>query len=182
MIGTHNSISYLTPIHWYQRLLKPWYQCQSLTLEEQYNQGIRYFDIRVNWINNSWHLVHNFIDFGEFSESGIKDFIKDKDVYIRLGFDCRKTPEIPSYHVKKFKLLIDYLINIGWQIDSAITFWDWKELLEPTISCTEYHLSVTGDWYDYILGTKVFAKRHNASKFKESDFLYLIDYAQYIKK
>lgn len=182
MIGTHNSISYLKPVHWYQRLIKPWYQCQNLTLEEQYTQGVRYFDIRVDWINDSWHLVHNHIDFGLFTESCVKDFFKDKDVNIRLGFDHRETPDRPYLYVKRFKQLIDYLINIGWQIDSAITFWDWQELLTPTIKYTEYHMSVSGKWYDFILGTKVFAKIHNLETFKLDNLLYLIDYVQYPKK
>lgn len=64
MVGSHNSISYKRAVHWYHRFMKPWYQCQELSLNDQYSQGVRYFDIRVNWINNHWHLVHNKIDFG----------------------------------------------------------------------------------------------------------------------
>lgn len=46
-LGTHNSMTYLKPKHWYLYPFRFIAQCQSLTLEEQYNQGVRHFDLRV---------------------------------------------------------------------------------------------------------------------------------------
>ena len=37
-------------------------------------------------------------------------------------------------------------------------------------------MSVSGKWYNFILGTKVFAKIHNLETFKLDNLLYLIDY------
>lgn len=37
-------------------------------------------------------------------------------------------------------------------------------------------MSVSGKWYDFVFGTKIFAKRHNLENFKTDNLLYLIDY------
>lgn len=175
MIGSHNSISYKKAIHWYQRFMKPWYQCQELSLNNQYSQGVRYFDIRVNWIDNQWHLVHNKIDFGILDTDTIEFFKKES--WIRLGYDHRSTPKDTEECVTRFKTLIEYLTFLGWNIDSAITFWDWKEHLVPTINISEYHVSVSGKWYQYILGTKWFAKKFNQKYLKtHTEGTYLLDY------
>lgn len=175
MIGSHNSISYKKAIHWYQRFMKPWYQCQELSLNDQYSQGVRYFDIRVNWIDNQWHLVHNRINFGILDADTIEFFKKES--WIRLGYDCRSTPEDTKDCVPRFKTLIEHLTSLGWNIDSAITFWDWKEHLVPTINISEYHVSVSGKWYQYILGTKWFAKKFNQKYLKtHTEGTCLLDY------
>ena len=63
MIGSHNTFSYLPAKHWWVTILKPWYKCQNKTIYEQYNSGVRYFDVRVRYINDKWCLVHNKIVF-----------------------------------------------------------------------------------------------------------------------
>lgn len=46
-------------------------------------------------------------------------------------------------------------------IDSAITYWDWKEHYKPLVEVKEYHASVKATWYQYLLGCKWFAKHYN---------------------
>ncbi len=58
MLGSHNSMTYL-PLTGWSRILRPWVRCQSLTLMEQYNAGVRYFDIRIRLVNGKWRFCHN---------------------------------------------------------------------------------------------------------------------------
>lgn len=77
MLGSHNSMSYLPAVKWWQRWQKRWYRCQNHTIEEQIKLGARYFDIRLKLINGQWHFVHNKIDFG----------LEDENVYLMLSTD-----------------------------------------------------------------------------------------------
>ena len=47
-LGTHNSLTYLSP-QWYFRWLNFTSKCQDLTIEEQYDLGVRYFDFRIKF-------------------------------------------------------------------------------------------------------------------------------------
>lgn len=51
-IGTHNSMTYLSPKKWYLYPFQFLAKCQSKTVEEQYNEGIRLFDIRISYTKN----------------------------------------------------------------------------------------------------------------------------------
>jgi hypothetical protein len=65
ILATHNSLSYLKPQWW----LRPfaWVgRCQSLTIEQQLEYGVRYFDIRLkfnegNWIAESGHGLLTYV-------------------------------------------------------------------------------------------------------------------------
>ena len=46
-IGTHNSLTYLTPKKWWQKLIKFTAKCQEVDYEKQYELGARVFDIRL---------------------------------------------------------------------------------------------------------------------------------------
>ena len=47
ILATHNSLSGYAPEKWWMKILNPFAKCQSLSIEEQYNRGVRMFDIRV---------------------------------------------------------------------------------------------------------------------------------------
>lgn len=48
-LGTHNSMTYLKPKHWYLYPFRFMAKCQSLTIEEQYKYGVRHFDLRITF-------------------------------------------------------------------------------------------------------------------------------------
>lgn len=191
MLGSHNSFSYLPVKHWWIAILKPWYKCQNKTIYEQYNSGIRYFDVRVRYINDKWCLVHNKIVFNASINDTLLSFIfsnkcSDSDIrYIRIILDERKCPENSQYLIDKFIEFIKKLYsmmaywNINIHIDPII-YWQWKnpfkgKAITPII---EDHSSVKTKWYQYILGTKWYANKikHKYNEYKKSDNIYLVDY------
>lgn len=56
---------------------------------------------------------------------------------------------------------MDFNRKYNVNIDSAITYWDWKEHYKPLIEVKEFHASVSAKWYQYILGCKWFANKYN---------------------
>lgn len=65
MIGSHNSMSYLPPKHWFWRLFTPFWRCQNKTIEEQIKAGVEFFDLRVVWDRKlcCWRFAHGLVTF-----------------------------------------------------------------------------------------------------------------------
>lgn len=186
MLGSHNSISYL-PIKGWKKILKPWIKCQDLTIEEQYNQGVRYFDLRVRKVPmEGWWYCHNsavFVPVMEHKE--ILEFLIEKKCHIRIILDVRKKPKDAEDYITDFLELVTWLRKNGLNVDSVKVMWEWKEYCDPEILQYEYHSSVSAPWYKYILGTKWFAKKENKT-YKEwnsrllemDDIVLMIDYIE----
>lgn len=180
MLGSHNSMSYLPPQNLWGKITRPWNKCQGKNLEEQYHSGVRYFDIRLRWIDGDWHLVHNRVNYGVvFFTDLAKKFNKvccDK-TYLRIILDERKQPAYSEMLTDRFlafiKCFMKCLLNNIF-IDSVITYWNWKEYKKPTIEVKEYHSSVIARWYQYLLGCKWFAKHYNKYA-KEQHYDYVED-------
>lgn len=167
MLGSHNSFSYLTPTKWWMKLFTPWAKCQNKTITEQYNAGVRYFDVRIAFNKNgSVRLVHNRVEYpsSELFET-LKTLNNKPDVYLRILLDIRKRPkraEDIANTTKWFYNFIDYVLkNTTVTIDKAIIFWNWKHIIDNGIDVTEHHASVSAKWYEYIGGLECWAELHN---------------------
>lgn len=143
MIGSHNTLSYLPPKNLWGKITRPWNKCQDKTIEEQVNAGIDYFDIRIDFYSdNNWHFVHNRVDYGVVNNN-IWKYIGKTNLPVRVIYDRRSKPKYASFERQRFIAYLYYLqqeYNIC--IDSAITYWDWKEHYTPFIEVKEYHASV----------------------------------------
>lgn len=162
MIGSHNTLSYLPPKNLWGKITRPWNKCQDRTIEEQVNAGIEYFDIRIDFYNDGkWHFVHNRVDYGVVNND-IWKYIGKTELSIRIIYDRRSKPKNVILEKQRFIDYLSYLkeeYNIN--IDSAITYWNWKECCAPFIRVKEFHASVSAKWYQYLLGCKWFANRYN---------------------
>ena len=162
MIGSHNTLSYLPPKNLWGKITRPWNKCQDKSIEEQVNAGVDYFDIRIDFYNDGkWHFVHNRVDYGVVNND-IWKYIGKTEVSIRIIYDRRSKPKNVILEKQRFIDYLSYLkeeYNIN--IDSAITYWNWKECCAPFIRVKEFHASVSAKWYQYLLGCKWFANRYN---------------------
>lgn len=185
MLGSHNSMSYLPAVHWWQRWQKRWYQCQDKTIAEQLFVGIRYFDIRLNFINDEWHFVHNKIDFGVEDEEVYKAMNNvGEKVYVRFIYDVRKK----SNKHKAYKFLA-HLYDIQDKYpniipNNMITYWDWRNYLSGDIAERELHSGVSSNLLDYLIyGTKrcyaiatIPMIKRSYQFYKDNDKVLLMDY------
>ena len=162
MIGSHNTLSYLPPKNLWGKITRPWNKCQDKTIVEQFNTNVDYFDIRINFYKDKkWHFVHNKVDYGVVNND-IWKYIGKTEVSIRIIYDRRSKPKNVILEKQRFIDYLSYLkeeYNIN--IDSAITYWNWKECCAPFIRVKEFHASVSAKWYQYLLGCKWFANRYN---------------------
>ena len=46
-LASHNSLSYIKPKKWWEKLINFTSKCQSYDIETQYEYGVRLFDIRI---------------------------------------------------------------------------------------------------------------------------------------
>lgn len=58
--ASHNTFSYLRPTQWWLRPFAFVARCQSKTLQEQFGEGVRIFDLRLRREKNGeWVIAHN---------------------------------------------------------------------------------------------------------------------------
>ena len=87
-IGTHNSLTYLTPKTWWGKLLKFTARCQSIDYEKQYELGARVFDVRL-WYDDTMNVEirHGRIAYDHSYRTLHKmlEFLDKKgDCYVRI--------------------------------------------------------------------------------------------------
>lgn len=88
-IISHNSHTYLKPRKIWMKAINWTAQCQDKTIEQQYNEGIRFFDIRVRFSKTETKLVHGLVEYkGSFQD--IMNFLSGKgDCTLRIMLDDR---------------------------------------------------------------------------------------------
>lgn len=103
-LGTHNSMSYLPVKKWYLAPFKFMAKCQSLPLYEQYNKGVRMFDIRVSFNKDNQPIFkHGIMEF-EGDVYNVLSYLNSfKDtIYIRTILEENK------YDYHKEELFIEF--------------------------------------------------------------------------
>lgn len=58
MIGSHNSYTFLPATSKFMELFSKWWRAQSTTIDVQYEQGVRFFDVRVCRGGRFWRAAH----------------------------------------------------------------------------------------------------------------------------
>ena len=90
LIGSNNSLTYLTPCSALQRVFRWVNRCQEVTYEEQYTYwGIRYFDIRL-FVNKYGQMVikDGYTKYSLFSLYSVFDYFdKRGDVVVNVSLD-----------------------------------------------------------------------------------------------
>lgn len=121
IIGTHNSMTYLPPKKWWGYLLIPFWRCQSKTFEEQWNAGVRCFDLRITFENDGTPVfAHGIVKLNEHAGMTLYDITSHarksgQKVYIRVVCeDLKASDEI----AEKFESLCE-LLN---KIDCVVPF------------------------------------------------------------
>lgn len=198
MIGNHNTFSYLPCVKWWMKLLSPWHKCQSK--DDLYADNCNYFDIRVTRYKNHWCFCHNNIIYKTIDVlKAIKSRIQisshfKEPIYFRLILDIRKKPKNYKEIISRFNDLIEqlksnyYINEYPETLDDIRIFWDWKHPIKKSaFNIIEDHVSVKGKWWEYLLGTKYYAKKHNKlyqSKecIEDKNTVYLIDYTSLYDK
>jgi hypothetical protein len=87
-LGSHNSLTYLKPKYWWMRLINFTAKCQKLNYSDQYDRGVRLFDVRI-WYTEKGELEirHGRISY-QFDISDLTEFMDflnvKKDCWLRI--------------------------------------------------------------------------------------------------
>ena len=130
-LASHNSWSYLPPMKWWMRPFAFMAKCQSKTIREQYEAGVRLFDLRVRFNKEGYFiLAHGLMEYrlGTLWES-LNYLNEKKDCYVRVLLE---TSESDTKQEKRFRCWCD---STSFQFDD-ITFiggqrkFDWEKVYD----------------------------------------------------
>ncbi len=94
MLGSYRSMSYLKPLNVWYRLLSFLFRWQEKTIEEQYNCGVRVFDIGLFCKRNNYKMCFKYdnVIYDAFSFYEPFTFLNMKgDAYVRIILEETKT-------------------------------------------------------------------------------------------
>lgn len=165
-IGSHDSMSYATPEKWYYKPFHFVAKCQSKTIQEQYDLGIRLFDLRVRWDKDCWKFSHGRIIFKTEPVEDILKFLNSKkDCLVRLVLEynspTKDIDEISERFVEYCEKWIDVYNHTKFY--EFTRKYDWKKLYsyegepEPVVyqavssmtSLISARFSWLDDWFPY---------------------------------
>lgn len=125
ILGSHNSMTYLKPKHWWLWPFRFMAKCQDKTIQEQYLCGARLFDIRIKFNkNNTPEFAHGIMTFkGDLFETlNYLNSLSDK-IYVRIINERDKNYDLFKQLCMKIQLKYPHIMFIG-----GVNKKDWKQL------------------------------------------------------
>lgn len=178
-IGTHNTMTYLKPKKWYLYPFRFIARCQSLSIKEQYDLGVRIFDIRITYDKKGRvEFRHGLIAYkGDVYDT--LAWLNSHNVPIKIRILLEEGKESPE---KEFLFIRD--LNRFQIIYPNLSFYegrrkfDWKQLVKlPNLDVTQIVSSMQGNKIDD-LWPWLYAKLHNKEnleKYKYKEYI-LMDF------
>lgn len=179
-IASHNTMSYLPVKQWY---LKPFYwmaRCQSKSIFRQYDEGCRFFDIRLTLDkNDKLVFAHGLITYKASAVGLLYNFHNyiQEPVHIRLVFEITRKDTFKEPRLVKEVATLEYLFD-KFLFNTGRRKYDWQ----PIYCCKDKEYSLDQK-VSSMQGTKIddlcpwlYAKLHNKQSIKEGtdkDFLML---------
>lgn len=99
--GTHNTMSYLPVRQWWLRPFRRFGKCQDKDIFQQWESGVRYFDLRVRFnADGQAVFAHGLLDYETgWSPDEVVDILcrkaesSEEQVYIRVLLECMSAPD-----------------------------------------------------------------------------------------
>lgn len=173
IIGTHNSMSFLKPRHWWMRPINYWFaQCQESNSALSLGDAV---DIRIYWSDeDGWQFAHGLVSYEFNSEfygffTTIKKFYKASVRYFRITLERNGNEE---GFVKLCKHLENEYKRLGVTFLGGYRKSDWKQLYDFDTNNIPIHQwvgSMADDarWYERFI-PRLYAKRMNKHNLKNA--------------
>lgn len=180
MLGSHNSYTYLKAVNKsiFNKFTKYW-RCQYKTIQEQYESGVRFFDIRLtpefvkqgNKDRLYWRVCHGAVNVDQLfaSLSTCANYFKSfgSDVKIRILLEKGDEDDIALFKtdtekvLKRYKSIITQIvIKKNW----VVLYEDWKGIQIHDYCYIPWN-SGKSFWYNikHFAGSTIekWAKEHN---------------------
>lgn len=187
MLGSHNSLSFL-PCKWYMSLINIFAKCQSKSIIEQFNSGVRFFDFRLKvYPDGSYCYAHGLVEYNagkhiihSFSYlMGLLKTLASKEdpIYFRVLLEYNECPDDYIHIFHQLQNIIQRIYTENADKEKVIFCgaynkweWDYKTPIIPAYNDT--YPKITNK-YSSVLGWKrylwcipwIYAKLYN-DKFK----------------
>lgn len=189
MIGSHDSFSYMEATSSIMNTISRFWRTQDKTIAEQYNAGVRFFDIRIKRevINgrNSWRVCHGAAEFPKVYTNLKSIFVYFnntlKDCKYRIWLEKGDDSDWQAL-IKEAKPLIPLyqgLLNICRKDPYTVYYWSDDYILF-------HHYNAPIDWkaiVKHLFGNPIkdYAKQHNPiltqGMIEDKNNIYFMDYA-----
>ena len=101
-LGTHNSMTYMKPRTTQMLAMWPFAKCQSMTYTEQYDFGVRFFDLRIRFIDGKPYFAHGEVEFTEVDAYTVLDYLNQKgDCAVNLVLETLPRSVKPSMKLSR---------------------------------------------------------------------------------
>lgn len=187
ILGSHNSLSYLPVKKWWMKPIAFTAKCQRKTIKEQYELGVRCFDLRVRFNKYGLGIIaHGIVEYGFTASQVYEDLAwlnEQGGCYVRVIHEVRSARQYKHRRKELFQhfcqLIEDEYDNIHFWCGRNLFSWERDyhfDYYDP--SCCEKYASVCppkilDDWWPWL-----YARLHNKNlRAKETDKeILLIDY------
>ena len=175
IIGTHNSMTFLRPAHWYGWFMIPFARCQHKTIEEQWHDGARCFDLRIRFTKRGKpYFAHGLYECAHKVKPGdvlaqlYKLMTRDgQPAFVRLILE---DPDKQNHNVFYFKKFC-----YAWKkYYAAIHFFggnrkgDWAQIVEfdykPNLTQYVGSMMENARWYEKIMPFAYAWRRNKKNK------------------
>lgn len=149
MIGSRNSLCCHNVTKWWMKLIRPFYRCQKLTLDEQLKAGVRFFDFTLKLSNDTGKIMCFCQGPLEFTDSVRKTFYKlnkYKGITVRIKFivedelDISLFIEYATLLKNKYKRV--YFIGGESNLNNFTYNYDKPEILEVNKKASKIQSSI----------------------------------------
>lgn len=184
ILGSHHSLSYAPVKQWWLKPFNFMCKCQDLNIEQQYNAGVRLFDIRLkyNSKNDTWHSGHGYIRYNVCLEDIFYYLNIQGDAMVRITLEYNKTPKDIYTITDKFREYCRYIIS---RYNNILFFgfkrkYDCRSLYQEPPYIPSYYeaiSSMTGTWIDDWC-PRIYAKLFNKNNIEQgtSKDILMIDF------
>lgn len=192
ILGTHNSGTG-EELVWWQRpfggIFHLLSRCQSRTIREQLDNGVKLFNLQVTYYNNKWHFSHGCsiyeMDLLETLKLMKKHAKPEKPIYFQLYLDKNF---FVGQNVEKFEELVDILKDYNRNVKMLCA---WIEGTDNYIYKSDIKLDVAEHywttawakdkpWYEKLPLPKRHAKKYNKEYRQNNTHEYLmLDFYEY---
>lgn len=187
IVASHNSWSYMPERKKWMRLVRPIARCQDKTIAQQYYDNVRYFDLRLRWDEKEedFVLAHGIVTYiGRYyydllwlDEQAYKNAEKIC-IRVLLEDSGKANRMIDDKFHKKCRDLQKRFSFLTFTGGSPVrkrwgkVIYDFKS---DAPDVKEYHVSVSGKWWQFI--PYLWAKRNNHKALENArSYLTMLDF------
>lgn len=199
MIASHDSYTYQKAKNPLMNLISIFWKCQKLDIQNQYDLGVRIFDVRVYKNNKGkWGTAHGTAHFKQSFDSivSICEYFKTQFpgsfIRIYLEDNVKNNNELKELFLKEADEAFTKYFDILWEIGTHVPWITYYRNPDFQMSIKEYycHLFNWNTDKDFIYNLKnidwsswclpLYAKKHNPiitqEMINDPNIMYLMDY------